>query len=349
MNERSGILAAGNWIIDRVKMIDCYPAEESLALISNEQASNGGSPYNLLKDLRRLGANFPLQGAGLLAEDDLGRSIQADAEKENIDTSRFHWTREAPTSYTDVFSVASTGRRTFFHQKGTNALLDARHFSLEGSAAKIFHLGYLMLLDRLDQIDATGRTAASYLLETAGEKGFLVSADLVSSESENFARVVRPSLPFLDILFGNDLEVEGVSGIRIRRSGRLNPAAVERAGRWLLENGVRRWVCIHFPEGGFVCGSNGESFWQGAVRVPSERIAGSVGAGDAFAAGMLLGIHEEWEIGKCLRLAVCSAASCLFHPTSSLGVMHWNDCLQLAHEWGFVDIPEEGSGFKDVC
>src|SRR5690606_4658493 len=120
---RSGILAAGNWIIDQVKVVDCYPKEEALALILDEQASNGGSPYNLLKDLRRLGATAPLYAAGLLAEDDLGRSIKADCENEKIDSSGFHWTREAPTSYTDVFSVSSTGRRTFFHQKGTNALL----------------------------------------------------------------------------------------------------------------------------------------------------------------------------------------------------------------------------------
>lgn len=338
-NNRSGILAAGNWVIDRVKVVDWYPKEEALALISGEQASNGGSPYNLLKDLRRLGANFPLQGAGLLAEDDLGRSIKADAEKENIDSSRFHWTREAPTSYTDVFSVSSTGRRTFFHQKGTNALLDEEHFSLEESSAKIFHLGYLMLLDRLDRIDATGRTGASRLLETAGEKGFLVSADLVSSESDDFARVVLPSLPFLDVFFGNDTEVEKISGIKIRRDGKLNPSGVEDAGQWLLENGVRRCACIHFPEGGYFCGANGEKHWQGAVKVPREQIAGSVGAGDAFAAGMLFGIHEEWEIEKALRLAVCSAASCLFHATSSLGVLSWEECFRFGEKCGFADLP----------
>lgn len=334
--KRSGFLAAGNWIIDQVKIVDCYPKEESLALVLEEQPSNGGSPYNLLKDLRRLGVTAPLQGAGLLAEDELGRSIRTDCEKENIDASRFHWTRSAPTSYTDVFSVSSTGRRTFFHQKGTNALLEAQHCSLE-STAKIFHLGYLMLLDRLDQIDDDGRTGASRLLEMAVEKGFIVSADVVSSGSEKFARIVRPSLPFIDVFFANDLEVESISGIEVRRDGKLLPEGVKAAGRWLIENGVRRWACIHFPEGGLVCGSDGKAFWQGSVKVPADRIAGSVGAGDAFAAGMLFGIHEEWEIEKCLRLAVCSAASCLFHPASSLGILPWEECVSLGEEWGFVE------------
>lgn len=336
--ERSGILAAGNWIIDRVKVIDAYPGEESLALISEEQSSNGGSPYNLLKDLRRLGAPFPLQGAGLLAEDELGRSIRADCDEEGIDTSRFHWTREAPTSYTDVYTVSSTGRRTFFHQKGTNALLDTGHCSLESSSAKIFHLGYLMLLDRLDRIDADGRTGASRLFETASRKGFLVSADLVSSESEEFCRVVRPSLPSIDIFFANDLEVERVSGIGIRRDGQLIPSGVEEAGRWLIENGIRRYACIHFREGAYVCAADGKTFWQASVNVPAERIAGSVGAGDALAAGMLFGIHEGWKIKDSLRLGVFAAASCLLHPASSLGVLPRGECFQLAEEWGFAGM-----------
>lgn len=334
-DDRSGVLAAGNWIIDRVKIVDCYPQEESLALISDEQSSNGGSPYNLLKDLRRLGAGFPLQGIGLLADDELGRSIQADCAKEEIDASRFQWTRAAPTSYTDVYSVASTGRRTFFHQKGTNALLDAEHCSFDGSNAKIFHLAYLMLLDRLDRIDAEGRTGASRVFEQASESGFIVSTDVVSSDSEKFGAVVGPSLPYVDVFFANDLEAERISGIEVRREGKLLADGVERAAKWLVENGVRRCACIHFPEGGYLCGAAGESIWQGSVRVPPEKIAGSVGAGDAFAAGMLWGIHEDWEMEKSLRLAVCAAATCLFHPASSLGVLPYKECLRIGEEWGF--------------
>lgn len=32
-SERSGILAGGNWIVDRPKIIDVYPAQDSLANI----------------------------------------------------------------------------------------------------------------------------------------------------------------------------------------------------------------------------------------------------------------------------------------------------------------------------
>jgi len=57
---RSGILAGGNWIVDHTKIIDVYPAQHALANILAEISSNGGGPYNVLKDLVRLQAPFPL-------------------------------------------------------------------------------------------------------------------------------------------------------------------------------------------------------------------------------------------------------------------------------------------------
>ena len=59
-------MAGGNWIVDHVKMIDRWPPQDALANIRSQFSSNGGSPYNVLKDLARLGASFPLEGVGLV-------------------------------------------------------------------------------------------------------------------------------------------------------------------------------------------------------------------------------------------------------------------------------------------
>ena len=64
LNERSGMLAGGNWIIDQVKIIDVYPKHEQLANIFDQSQGTGGSPYNVLLDLAKMGAGFPLEGAG---------------------------------------------------------------------------------------------------------------------------------------------------------------------------------------------------------------------------------------------------------------------------------------------
>ncbi len=64
--KRSGILAGGNWIIDQVKMIDVYPQREQLANITGATVTGtGGSPYNLLINLAKLGADTPLAAAAM--------------------------------------------------------------------------------------------------------------------------------------------------------------------------------------------------------------------------------------------------------------------------------------------
>ncbi|HEX4644259.1 MAG TPA: PfkB family carbohydrate kinase, partial [Verrucomicrobiae bacterium] len=93
---RSGLLAGGNWIIDQVKLIDVYPQPEQLANIRGQSQGTGGAPYNVLLDLARLGASFPLMGAGLVGNDDLGRQILEDCRRHKIDTRHLSATPDAP-------------------------------------------------------------------------------------------------------------------------------------------------------------------------------------------------------------------------------------------------------------
>lgn len=332
---RNGILAGGNWIIDHVKLIDHFPAQDTLANILEESEGSGGSPYNILVDLAKLGATFPLQAAGLVGADKDGRTIRSDCAGHGIDTKALRVTEAAPTSYTDVMTVRESGRRTFFHCRGANALLDESHFVLGDSDAKIFHLGYLLLLDRLDRMDAEGRTGASRLLEQATRHGFKTSADLVSEDSDRFAAVVRPVLPHLDYLILNEFEASRSTGVEVATAGEIDLGKLRLAAESLIESGVREWVVIHFPDGAFARHSSGREAMHGSVRLPAEFIKGAAGAGDAFAAGALLGLHDGLPIAECLRIAVCAAASNLSHPTCTGGILPLADCLRLGETHGF--------------
>jgi len=233
VNERNGILAGGNWIMDHVKILDAWPNQDTLANIIDESRANGGSPYNILKALRKLGVGFPLEAVGLIGEDATGDRILADCCKHKINTDQLGRTTEAPTSYTDVMTVQATGRRTFFHQRGANALLSPEHFDFTVSRARHFHLGYLLLLDGLDEADVAndGLPRAARLLENAKAAGMETSLDCVSETSDRFVSVVKPVLPQVDVLFANDFEAEKLSGMTLRdpRSGALDKQAVEKA------------------------------------------------------------------------------------------------------------------------
>ncbi len=331
---RSGILAGGNFIIDHVKIIDAYPEQDMLAFIASETSSNGGGPYNVLKDLAAMQVRYPLSAVGLVGKDSNGDWILGDCRAAGIDTTQLRQTDAAPTSYTDAMTAAASGRRTFFHQLGANAVLGETHFDFSISNAKLFHLGYLMLLPEMDQVLPDGRTIASRVLETAQKAGLLTSVDLVSSSHPQFSQITAASLPYTDFLILNEIEAGNATG-RNLKSSPMDLANIQAAAQQLLACGVHREVIIHFQAGALVVEKCGAAHHQSSLRLPPGFIAGATGAGDAFAAGYLHGAHEGWPIPERLKLAVSTAAACLTHPTPSLGLRPVDDCLKLAHDLSF--------------
>src|SRR3989449_3702612 len=180
---RRGILGGGNWIIDQVKLIDVYPQPEQLANISSQYQGTGGAPYNVLIDLAKLEAPFPLFAAGLVGKDPLGELIIEDCRQHNIDTRFLRASADAPTSYTDVMTEQNTGRRTFFHRRGANALWRGNGLDFARIKARILHLGYLLLLDALEQPDKQFGTKAAALLCAAQSAGLKTSVDVGSEDS----------------------------------------------------------------------------------------------------------------------------------------------------------------------
>ncbi|NBS04577.1 MAG: hypothetical protein EBS64_05050 [Verrucomicrobia bacterium] len=96
---RQGVLAAGNFIVDYVKIIDGYPAQDMLASIVSESRSNGGGPYNVLKNLTAMKVEFPLAACGLVGDDTNGQWIKRDCQNHRIDVAQLHLSKEHPTSY----------------------------------------------------------------------------------------------------------------------------------------------------------------------------------------------------------------------------------------------------------
>lgn len=335
-NTRRGLLAGGNWIIDQVKIIDVYPQPEQLGNILGQSQGTGGGPYNVLIDLARCGAPFPLYGAGLVGKDALGERILADCREHKIDAHLIGTTTKAPTSFTDVMTERDTGRRTFFHDRGANALWHGGGLDFKKNTARVFHLAYLLLLDALDELDAKFGTKAARLLAAAQSAGLKTSVDVVSEDSDRFARIVMPALKHVDYCILNEIEAGKTAGFKIRQpDGRLDTVTLRHAAGTLLHQGVRELVVIHFPEGAFARTRKGDDVWQSSVKLPPKFIAGTAGAGDAFCAGVLLGLHEDWELQRSLLTGVCLAAASLSHPTCTAGVKTLNASLAMGKKFGF--------------
>jgi sugar/nucleoside kinase (ribokinase family) len=341
-NSRIGLLCGGNWIIDQVKLIDVYPQPEQLGNIRDQSQGTGGAPYNVLKDLAKSGVPFPLHGAGLVGRDALGEQIVQDCRAHHIDVRHLAMTPKASTSYTDVMTEQGHGRRTFFHARGANALWSGNDLNFTRTRVRIFHLGYLLLLDALDQPDGRYGTRAARLLAGAQAAGVKTSVDVVSEDSDRFPRIVCPALKYVDYCILNEIEAGKTTGFKVRTDGRLDTVALRHVAGALLQHGVRELVVIHFPEGAFARTRTGEDVWQPSLKLPKKHIAGTAGAGDAFCAGVLLGLHEGWELQRCLRTGVCLASASLSDPTCTAGVKSLKSSLNLATRFGFNPSLDSG-------
>jgi sugar/nucleoside kinase (ribokinase family) len=304
--KRSGITAGGTWIVDRVKTIDAYPAEDHLATILSETRGGGGGAHNVIIDLALMEAPFPLRGQGVVGTDEDGKWLIQEAFKLRIDVGGIRTTREQQTSYTDVMVSKSTGRRTFFHSRGANRLVEDD--DLDPGLSKIYHLANLTLLDRID-------FSAARTLQRLRATGVRVSVDVASSGPQVLHQVLLPGLAHIDYLIVNEIEAGDCAEIRIRRAdGSFDKDALAAAARKLYRENL---VVVHLPEGAFAVSKEGE-LWVPSK--PPAKVVSALGAGDAFCAGVLYGLHEEWPLLQCLDLGHLAAAACLSHETTTGGL-----------------------------
>ncbi len=336
---RSGVMAGGLFIVDHTKLIDHYPEPEGLAEFSESHVANGGGAFNLLVDLARLGAGFPLEAVGRVGDDGDGESVLSLCRAHGIDARQLRQTPGVSTSSTDVMTERQSGRRTFFHCRGANALLDVDDFDLAGSSARLLYLGYPMLLDRLDAPHAGEGTRGAELLRRARQAGFTTCVDFVTAPRERFAGIAPAILRHTDICLMNELEAERSTGVVLREGGRLAAERLDDAARALLDLGVGSCAAIHAPEGAHARATTGETARIGSVRLPRELILGTAGAGDAFAAGFLTLWHQGGALEERLHAGAAAAATCLLDATTSGGVRSLDKCLAFARQHGFGSAP----------
>jgi sugar/nucleoside kinase (ribokinase family) len=334
---RRGIICVGTIIIDCIKVVDRYPPVEELALIESESEDSGGPAFNMAVDLARLGAPFPVELAGLIGDDLRGARVLEICRQGGIGTRGLGIRPDAPTSYTDVMVEARTGRRTFFQMQGANGLLTPDQLDLTSTSARFLHLGAPGLHAALDRT-GPGGNGFTEILGRARAAGLQTNMELVSISGPQQRTITGPCLPLLDTLIVNELEAGALSEIDPYSAGKPDLERIERAARGVLARGVRRLCVVHFPQGCVAASADGRTWRQPSVRVPPQAIQSTNGAGDAFAAGVLLGLHEGWPVERCLRLAVCSAAASLESYSTSGSIRPADECLARGERAGFLPM-----------
>jgi len=323
---KNRIAFCGNIITDQVKMISRWPDKGMLVPISSVKRAVGGSVCNTAIDLKTLDPSVAVKAVGIVGDDDNGAYAVRFMEERGIDCAAVARTSERPTSFTDVMTVEGTGERTFFNLHGADSLLTPDDVDAAGLGCDIFHFGYLLLLDGMDAPDGEYGTKAARLLAKVQAAGIKTSVDIVSEQSDRFARIVRPALKYCDYCVINEIEGALATG---RKTDDLKGVC-----EGLFELGVKERVVVHCPEVGVTLGKDGDFVRVGSLQLPDGWIKGTVGAGDAFCAGTLYALLKGFDPEKTLRLASCAAAMNLTVPDSVSGACSLEETLALDARFG---------------
>lgn len=330
MSNRLGIMCAGCWTLDQIRIINIWPDEEALSTILRHDRQGGGSAHNVSIDLRKMDASVPVYTAGMLGDDAAGDYLFEQATRWGVDTTQLQRLSTVSTSFTDVMSVESTGKRTFFHHPGANDLITPDHINTAICPAKILHLGLLGVHKKLDAPWKNELSGWVHVLKQAKENGLHTNIEMVSISPEINRQLALPCLDYLDSLIVNDYEAGCLSEIDTIIDGKAHADACMAAAQHLLSIGAMEFVIVHFPGGAAAVNKAGEQLLVPSVNVDPEHIKGSVGAGDAFTAGVLYGVYTECPLETCVQLGHAVAAASLRSETTVESVCSVDECLKLA-------------------
>ena len=299
---KKGICCAGNMIVDITYPIETWPKQNELTHITEGiTRSTGGSVCNTISDLARLDPALPLVASGFAGHDAEGDFVLQEMGKyKNIDLSMVK--RSGDTSFTAVMSNNQTKERTFFQYAGGNAYYG---------------------------------TKMARLLHRAQQAGMKTSIDVVSEAGERFKRLVTPALKYTDYCIINELETQQTTGVLLRgEDGTLHVENMKAALQKLHELGVAKWAVIHCPELGCGMDEAGNYCEFESLKLPKGYIKGTVGAGDAFCAGVLYAAETDMPLREALKLGACSAAASLSEVSASDGVKTKDEVLKLYELYG---------------
>jgi fructokinase len=284
------VVTLGEVLVDFVALETHQPLE----LAETFQRSPGGAPANVAVVLSRLGVRAAL--ISKLGDDPFGQFLRDTLAAENVELRGLIGSPGVQTPLAFVGSSGLSGRTfVFYHGGMADTLLKPEEVDCELIAhASIFHFGSVTLAAE------PSRSATLEAVRCAREHGLLVSFDpnvrLELWDSPRRAlESITGALPLVDVVKISADEVEFLTGTsdpaegcrRLRRLGPSLAVVTLGAAGCYYDAGVA----------------------AGEVDAPKVSVVDTLGAGDAFMAGLLAGITGASDLRSVVRdaNALCTA------------------------------------------
>lgn len=276
--------------------------------VDNIEIMTGGGATNTAVGLARMGLKTAC--VSKLGRDGPGERIQAELDREGVDTSLLAFSDDHRTGYSVIITCFS-GERTVLTYRGAaeqltladldlDAVLDTRWLfigSLRGPAAALFF----------------------ELPKAAASRGVKVAANPGGTQLSLGLDGLRPVLANLEVIFLNKHEAYELTGIQ-PDPGRADEYAMLQS---IAGAGCRRVVITDGEEGADGYDEAGPCY----VPAYPVKVASTVGAGDAFASGCIAGLVRGLPLVEAMRLGAANAASVVQQVGAKTGLLSWDEAV----------------------
>lgn len=285
----ASVVCAGVVVADVfLPLLPRLPEAGELVATEDFVVETGGCAANAGIALARLGVRPTV--VAKVGHDLFGDFVRHELSAAGVDVSGIGRAAELGTSKTVIVPVSGDDRR-YVHTFGANAALCAADIaSAIVAPPDVLYVGGFLVLPALRQDELAAE------LRRVRQSGTRVVLDVVAPSGRELSLDdVAGVLPQVDYFVPNDDEAAALTGLRDPRS------QVER----LLELGAGT-VIVTMGARGVVAGS-----MHGLIELPAlhVEVVEPSGAGDAFAAGLVFGLLEGWDIARCLEFASMVGAS----------------------------------------
>jgi len=271
----------------------------------------GGGAVNTAATFAKMG--LKTAAFSKIGRDLTGKRILEDLERRGVDTSLFVQCPEYPTGIS-VILTGFTGDRTILVSHGAANYLHDEEIPREQIAeAKWLYIGSL---------HGESALILGKIAKFAAEQGVRVALNPGSSQFQQGMEGLSEVFRNTTAIFLNRAEAYQLTGVKPTRG----PTDERQMLRMLHRAGCQNVVMTVGEEGSW--GYDGRSFYT-IPAYPSE-VVSTVGAGDAFAAACVVGLHRGLQLNEAMRIGAANAASVVSQFGAKEGILSWQEAHDFA-------------------
>jgi sugar/nucleoside kinase (ribokinase family) len=297
--------------------VDEWPERGRLSVVDEMGIGLGGCAANTGQCLIKLGVDTAIMGK--VGNDGFGRFCTDTLQSAGAGTSGIV-VDSAPGTSASMVMIDSEGERTFLHYPGMNGRLrlDEIDFGVM-TDCRIFHCAGALVMGDFD-----GEPMAE-CLRRAKEAGVTTALDTVYNDRSGWMSTLEPCLRQCDIFLPSLAEAQKLTGAQ-------QPEVVAEK---LLTYGPRI-VGIKMGEHGSYVRTADQELRPPAYKVD---VLDGTGAGDAFVAGFLRGMLEDWDLERTAKFGNAVGGLCTSGIGTTAGVRDFPGTLAFLAEqepgyWG---------------